>query len=143
MQIEIENKKAIENKNNNEKAKENENSNTLITNDLISFSEFKKIVFKVATIKAVEEIPGAEKLVKLIIDLGNEERQLVAGIKKFYSIDELVGKQIIVVANLQPAKLKGIESQGMLLAAIEIDEGQEKIALLMPDKKIKEGSLVG
>ena len=64
-----------------------------------------------------EEVEGSDKLLKLKVSLGLEERQIVAGIKKYYKPEELIGKKIVVVANLKPAKLKGIESQGMVLAA--------------------------
>ena len=64
-----------------------------------------------------EEVEGSDKLLKLKVSLGLEERQIVAGIKKYYKLEELIGKKIVIVANLKPAKLKGIESQGMVLAA--------------------------
>lgn len=104
---------------------------------MISFDEFKKIELRVGTVKSVENHPKADKLYLLKVDLGNEERQLVAGLKQYYKPEELEGKQIIVVVNLEPAKLRGMESQGMLLAA-EDDDGN--VSILIPDKKIKNGS---
>jgi len=85
-----------------------------------------------------EKIEGADKLLKLIVDLGDEKRQIVAGIAKHYSPDQLIGKKIVVVANLKPAKLRGVESQGMLLAASIGDE----LCLITPEKDIKEGARV-
>ncbi len=87
----------------------------------ISYNEFQKIELKTAKILEVEEIPGKDKLFKLKIDLGSEQRQLVAGIKKYYSKEQLVGKTIIIVANLEPARIGGIESNGMLLAVHTIE----------------------
>ncbi len=83
----------------------------------IKIDDFFKIELKVAKVLEASEIEGADRLLRLRVDLGSETRQLVAGIKKSYTPEELVGKHIIVVANLQPATLRGVESQGMLLAA--------------------------
>ena len=92
---------------------------------------------RVGKIIEAQEIKGSDKLLKLIVDIG-EKRQIVAGIKKWYSPQELIGKKIIVVANLKHAKIFGVESQGMLLAA---EEGED-VALLTPDEDVKEGTLV-
>lgn len=100
----------------------------------ISFSDFEKLGLKVGTVKNAEPIQGADKLLKLVVDVG-EERQLVAGIAKQYKPEELIGKQVVVVTNLQPAKLRGVESNGMVLAA---DVNGEPI-LISPDKKVKNG----
>ena len=83
----------------------------------ITIDDFFKVELKVAKVLEASEIEGADRLLRLRVDLGSETRQLVAGIKKSYTPEELVGKHIIVVANLAPAKLRGVESQGMLLAA--------------------------
>ncbi|MGH7231999.1 MAG: methionine--tRNA ligase [Nitrospiraceae bacterium] len=83
----------------------------------ITIEEFQKIQLKVATVLAAERVPRSDKLLKLRVDLGNEQRQIVAGIGKKYEPEPLVGKTIVIVANLKPAKLMGIESQGMVLAA--------------------------
>ncbi|WAM31463.1 methionine--tRNA ligase [Caldicellulosiruptor naganoensis] len=106
--------------------------------EYISIEDFAKIELKVAKILEAEKIEGADKLLKLIVDLGDEKRQIVAGIAKHYSPEELVGKKIVVVANLKPAKLRGVESQGMLLAA-SIDDD---LCLITPEKDIKEGAKV-
>ncbi len=84
---------------------------------MVSFDEFKRIELKVAKILEVEDIPGKDKLYKIKIDLGNEQRTIVAGIKPFYSKEELIGKNVIVVANLEPAVIAGVKSEAMLLAA--------------------------
>jgi methionyl-tRNA synthetase len=84
---------------------------------LISIDDFAKIDLRVAEITAAEKVEGADKLLKLQVNIGTENRQIVAGIAKFYDPATLVGKKVVVVANLKPAKLRGIESQGMLLAA--------------------------
>ncbi len=105
---------------------------------MISIDEFRKIEIKVATIKQAEPHPNADRLLVLKIDLGSEERQLVAGIKGHYAAEDLIGRQIVVVANLESAKLRGIESQGMLLAATDND----KIVLLNPEKPVSPGARV-
>ena len=99
---------------------------------------FQKLDLRVGKIVEAEKVEGSEKLIKLKVDIGGEERQLVAGIGKNYSPEDLIEKEIIVVANLEPKVLFGIESQGMLLAA----EDGDTISLLMPDKEVKPGSRV-
>jgi len=83
----------------------------------VSIGKFMNIDLRVAIIKVAEPIEGADKLLRLEVDLGDETRQIVAGIAKAYTPEQLVGRRIIVVANLKPATLRGVESQGMLLAA--------------------------
>jgi len=85
--------------------------------DYISLEEFMKIDLRVGKIISAERVPGTEKLIKLIVDIGDEKRQIIAGIAPWYSPEKLVGKNIVVVANLQPKKIRGLESEGMLLAA--------------------------
>ncbi|MDP6433450.1 MAG: methionine--tRNA ligase subunit beta [Candidatus Scalindua sp.] len=104
----------------------------------ISIQGFSEIDLRVAEIKAVEEHPDADKLLVLKIDTGDDEKQLVAGIKNHYSAEELVGRKIIVVNNLAPAVLRGVESQGMLLAARDGD----KVVLLTTEKDVEPGSRV-
>jgi methionyl-tRNA synthetase len=97
----------------------------------IGIEDFQKVQLKVAKILAAERVPKSEKLLKLQVDVGTEQRQIVAGIGKKYVPEELVGRTIVVVANLKPAKLMGIESQGMVLAAGD----KEVLELLtMPDE---------
>ena len=106
----------------------------------ISIQDFMEIDLRVAEIKSAEEHPNADKLLVLKIDIGGEdgERQLVAGIKGHYSPEQLVGKKIIVVKNLAPAVLRGVESQGMLLAARD----GENVVLLTTEKDVSPGSKV-
>jgi methionine--tRNA ligase beta chain len=105
---------------------------------MISIDEFRKVELKVATIKSAEPHPNADKLMLLQVDLGTEQRQICAGIRNHYTPEELVGRQIVVVANLETAKLRGLESQGMLLAAS--DEGQ--VVILSPEKAVQPGAKV-
>lgn len=84
---------------------------------VISYDDFCKLDLRVATIVEVAEHPNADKLLVLQLDLGGQRRQLVAGIKASYAPEALLGRQIVIVANLEPRKLRGIESNGMLLAA--------------------------
>lgn len=105
---------------------------------MITIEEFAKLDLRVATVKAVEPHPNADRLFVLKIDLGTEERQLVAGIRAHYTPEALIGKQIVVVANLQPAVLRGVESQGMLLAASD----GERVAVLSPEQPVSPGSKV-
>ena len=104
----------------------------------ISIDDFRKIELKVATIKSAEAHPNADKLLVLQIDLGGEQRQICAGIRNSYTPEELVGKQIVVVANLETAKLRGLESQGMLLAAS--DDG--RVIIMTPEKSVQAGAQV-
>ncbi len=93
----------------------------------ISYQDFAKLDLRVATVLAAEPVEGSSKLLKLSIRVGGEQRTLAAGIAAFYSPEQLVGKKIIVVYNLAWRKLKGIESQGMLLAASPDDDSQVKL----------------
>lgn len=102
----------------------------------ISFEEFKKIDLRIGRIVAADKVAGADKLLQLKVDLGTEQRQIVAGIAQWYSPEELVGREIVVVANLAPAKIRGVESKGMLLAA-DVDG---TAVLLQPDKEVPPGS---
>lgn len=86
-------------------------------NPEIDIADFQKLDFRVAEVKQAEKVEGTDKLLKLQIDVGGEPRQIVAGIAQHYKPEELVGKKIIVVANLKPATIRGVESRGMLLAA--------------------------
>jgi methionyl-tRNA synthetase len=105
----------------------------------VTFEEFSKLELKVGTVLSAEKVPGADKLYKLVVDTGSEQRVLVAGVAQQYSAEELVGRQIAVVANLAPRTLRGIVSQGMLLAA----EGENGgISILSPDKKVPNGAKV-
>lgn len=104
----------------------------------ISIEQFFQTELKVATVTGAEPIPNSTKLLKLIVELGSESRVLVAGIARQYSTEELVGKQVVVVANLEPAKLMGVESQGMVLAA----SVEGKPVLLQPGEAVPSGTPV-
>lgn len=109
--------------------------------DEIDIETFSKIRFRVATIEKVERVAKAKKLYQIQLDVGElGKRQIVSGIAQHYTPEELVGRQIVIVANLKPATLMGVESRGMLLAAST--EGDGLLALLTPDKAIPAGSRV-
>jgi methionine--tRNA ligase beta chain len=102
----------------------------------LTIDEFKKIELKVARITAVADHPNADKLYVITVDTGDTIKQIVAGIKRGYAKEELVGKSVVLVNNLASAVLRGVESQGMLLAASD----QDTISILSPDKPMKPGS---
>ena len=99
------------------KNQQSEIGNQKSADGLITFDQVMAVNLKTAVVLKAEKIEGADKLLKLQVDLGEEKRQLVAGIALHYLPEALIGKTIVVVANLKPAKLRGVESQGMLLAA--------------------------
>lgn len=105
---------------------------------MVTFEDFKKLEIKIAKIKEVNDHPNADKLYVLVIDLGGRTKQIVAGIKGFYKKEDLIGREIVVVDNMEPAILCGVESQGMLLAASD-DKG---ISIITPDRELKIGSVV-
>lgn len=105
---------------------------------MITIEEFKKLELIVAQIKEVKEHPNADRLYVVKVDTGTEEKQLVAGIRKFYTKEELVGRKVIVVNNLEPATIRGEESRGMILAASD-DSG---MSILTLDRDVKLGSIV-
>lgn len=107
-----------------------------MTKPEITYEDFAKIDLRVATILAAREHPNADKLLLLQIQVGDVEKQIVAGIRAHYQPQDLVGKQIVVVNNLQPAMLRGEESNGMLLAAS--DSGQ--VIVLAPERRCASGS---
>ena len=116
----------------------------------IAFDEFIKLDLRVATIKHAEPHPNADRLLKIQLDDGTEEgRQVCAGIKAWYEPESLIGKQVIIVANLEPRKIRGEISQGMILAASDIhevnDDGEpveRDVIVLTPDRPAKAGSVV-
>jgi methionyl-tRNA synthetase len=105
---------------------------------MITIDDFRKVELKIATVKAAEPHPNADRLMILQVDLGDEQRQICAGIRNHYTPEDLVGKQIVVVANLETAKLRGMESQGMLLAASD----QGRVIILAPEKSVQAGAKV-
>lgn len=106
--------------------------------EIVNYSDWQKIKLVVGEIKEVDEIEGADKLYKLLVDIGDEKRVICAGIKQYYKKEELIGKKIILFKNLAPRKMRGIESQGMLLAAV--DEKNNKVILISPEKDIANGT---
>ncbi|KUO39413.1 MAG: hypothetical protein APZ16_03460 [Candidatus Hadarchaeum yellowstonense] len=105
---------------------------------LISIEEFGKLDIRIGRVLAAERVPKSKKLLKLEVDLGREKRTLVAGIAEKYAPEDLVGKNIVVLANLEPAKLMGVTSEGMLLAA----EDEAGVSILVTDRPVKPGSKV-
>lgn len=105
----------------------------------IAIDDFARVQLRVARVMEAEPLEGSDKLLKLQVILGSEKRQIVAGIRKNYAPIDLIGRQVIVVANLKPAMLRGVESQGMLLAAVD---GEGGAILLQPDRDAPEGGLV-
>ncbi len=105
---------------------------------MISFEEFKKLEIRVGRVLSSEKVEGTDKLIKLEVDLGEEKRQLVAGLGEFFEPHYLVGKELPVLVNLEPRRLRGIESQGMILA---VDVNGEPV-LLRPEKEVPPGSAV-
>lgn len=105
---------------------------------MVTIDDFKKLDIRIATIKDVCDHPHADKLYVLKIDIGDRQKQLVAGIKLSYAKEALIGKQIAVIDNLEPAVIRGEESQGMLLAA----QDESGIVILSPERHIQEGSMV-
>ena len=97
----------------------------------IKFEEFKKMDLRVAKILEVEDIMGADKIYLLTVDIGDEKRKIVAGIKPWYKKEELIGKNIIMIVNLEPKTIRGIESKGMLLATLF----DNKLSILTTDKE--------
>jgi methionyl-tRNA synthetase len=108
---------------------------------MIDMATFRQADLRVAQIVAAERVSGADRLLRLEVDLGSERRQLVAGIAAFYAPEALVGRKIVVVANLQPARIRGLESQGMLLAAGGRAAGAA-LGLLSVDDAIPNGTRV-
>lgn len=105
---------------------------------MISIEEFKKLELMIAQIKEVREHPNADRLYVITVDTGGEERQLVAGIRSGYTPDELVGRRVVIAANLEPATIRGEESRGMILAVSD----ENGISVLSPDKDVALGSRV-
>lgn len=105
---------------------------------MISIDEFRKLELRIGTVRTAAPHPNADRLVVLQVDLGDEQRQICAGIRDHYTPEELTGKQVVIVANLETAKLRGLESQGMLLAAS--DGG--RVVILTPEKPVETGAKV-
>jgi methionyl-tRNA synthetase len=105
---------------------------------MVSFDDFKKLEIRTAKILEVKDHPNADKLLVLKIEVGDIQKQIIAGIKGHYENDDLIGKTIVVVDNLEPAVIRGEESNGMLLAV----KDEQTLSLLIPDKPIKSGNRI-
>jgi len=110
----------------------------VVIEERISYDYFSKIKIRIAEVKSAERVEGADKLLKLQISLGDEDRQIVAGVAQFYEPDSLVGKKIVMLVNLEPVKIRGVESNGMLLAA-DVDG---RAVILQPESDVPAGSKV-
>jgi len=109
---------------------------------LIAYEDFAKLDLRIGKIVEVKEHPNADKLFCLTIDLGGERRQTIAGLKPYYAPEALLGKQVVVVANLQPRKMRGLESQGMLLAASYAREQALNVVILTTDSEVPPGAQI-
>lgn len=103
---------------------------------MINIDDFKKVELRVAKVDLAERVDGSDKLLKLQVDLGDGKRQIIAGVGKSYQPEELVGKEVIIVANLEPRLLMGLESQGMVLAA----NAESGPVIIMPEKEVVAGT---
>ena len=115
-----------------EEKKEEKPEDKANTVEFVTIDDFAKVKLLTGKIVASEKVEGADKLLKNTVEIGNEKRTIVSGIAKYYTPEEVVGKTVVVVSNLPPRKLRGIESQGMLLCAC--DEENDKLSLITTDR---------
>lgn len=108
----------------------------------VSFDDFLKLDLRVGKITEIKDHPNADKLLVLSVDVGDEQRTLVAGLKPYCSPEELLGKEVIVVMNLEPRKVRGVESRGMLLAAGYEQDGQQQVTILTTDGPVPPGASI-
>jgi methionyl-tRNA synthetase len=108
---------------------------------LVSIKEFQKLDLRIGEVLTAEAVPGADKLLKLTVDIGGEVRTMVAGIALSYGPEELVGKRVVVVANLEPATIRGVRSEGMLLAGWTKGDDRS-ITLVTPERTLPTGAKV-
>ncbi len=106
---------------------------------MITIDDFKKINIVVGTIKEAEEIPGSDKLFKFLVDIGQENRQILGGLKLSYTKEFLIGQKVLVLENLEPKKLMGFESQGMILAA---SDENDKPVIIQPIDSVPNGTII-
>jgi len=109
-----------------------------VSEKIVSFEEFSKMDLRVGRITEAEPVAGSKNLIKMLIDVGGENRQAVAGVAQYYSSKELEGKEVAVIVNLQPKQMFGIESNVMILAA----EDEKTVSVLLPDRPVKVGSKI-
>ena len=112
---------------------------TIPAKETVSFEDFTKIDMRTATVLEAEKVPNTDKLLKLTIDTGIDIRTIVSGIAEYFNPQDMVGKQISIVANLEPRKIKGIESKGMILMA---EDTEGKLVLVSPLENIGNGSVI-
>ncbi len=110
--------------------------------ETIDFDYFKKVKLKIGKVIQAEKVPKSKKLIKLVVDVGDEKRQIIAGLAPWYSPEEFIGKYIIVVSNLEPRKLMGLESQGMLLATCSEEGKKKRPVLLTVEDEVTPGASV-
>jgi methionyl-tRNA synthetase len=106
---------------------------TVATDNKITIEDFAKVELRVAQVKSAEKVKGADKLLRLEVDLGTEVRQIVAGIALAYEPEQLIGRKVVIVANLAPRKLRGLESNGMIVAASVGEGGTPVLAGFLED----------
>jgi methionine--tRNA ligase beta chain len=105
---------------------------------MITYDDFMKLDIRIGTVRKAEKVQGADKLIRLEVDLGGDQRQVVAGMAHTYAAAEFIGKQVPILVNLEPRKLRGIESKGMILA-VDVDG---RPVMLLPDREVPAGSVV-
>ena len=116
-----------------------ENDKIMPQKNIIEFDDFTKVDLRVGTVIEAENIPKSDKLLKLKVDTGLDQRTILSGISKYYSPDEIINKKVMVLINLKPRKMMGFESEGMLLLA---DDGDGNLSLMQPDSDISDGAVV-
>ncbi|HBP52804.1 MAG TPA: methionine--tRNA ligase subunit beta, partial [Clostridiales bacterium] len=126
-----------------EEKKEDKKAENIVDLSEITIEDFAKIQLRVGKILTAEKVEKADKLLKFSVQIGDDIRTIVSGIAKHYTPEETIGKNVVVVYNLKPAKLRGIESQGMLLCAcFKKEDGSEEVVLVSPEKPVESGSVV-
>ena len=128
--------KQIEKLEDNKKKKEAA-KNIVAQKELVSFDDFTKMDIRVGTILEAEKVPKANKLLKILIDTGIDKRTVVSGISEHYKADEIIGKKVSVLLNLAPRKIRGVESEGMILMA---EDFEGNLAFVSPEKEVGSGS---
>ena len=109
-----------------------------MTMEYIKFEDFKKLDIRIAKVLKVENHPNADKLYLITVSIGDEEKAIVAGIRPYYTAEELAGRSVVIINNLEPATIRGVVSNGMILAT----KDGERLAILTPEKEVKIGSPV-
>lgn len=113
-----------------------------VNSGYISIDDVAKLEIKMGTIVTAEKVAGADKLLAFKVNFGTETRTIVSGVAQYYQPEAMVGKQVPVITNLAPRTMKGVESQGMIIYAIEKDESGRRTVMLNPEKPVSPGSLV-